>query len=509
MAAPAVLRHRPRPGQVRGVRRVAASHGGTLGNWSPYRVSPHQEPLDRETMQTRSEDIVANDGHATSVRDTIIINAIGTGLTPQSAIDHEALGITEDQARGIEKAQERAFRLWQREAHVGRAMHFQDCQQLSVGCVVTFGEYAWVGRMLDEATRLRKGRRFSFALQDIHPIRLKTPTDRALDPQVRDGILLDEDGEAQGYWFTNSDSMGALTEYQFVPARQGHRQLVFHACRHREPEQVRGIPLLAPVIKLFRDKYDFLDYEIIAQIITASFPIAIESENPKDHGVPQGTGGAGAGTDKRWYQGVNPGQILYPNPGERVNAIQSNRPGNNFDSFFKLILKTLGAVAGIPYNQILKDFSDTNYSSARAALLEAWRVYQDYRAWLVRQFCQPVREHVLEEAWLRGMWSIPEGAPGFYQHMDLYTACRWTPPPRGYVDPYKEIQSQVRGLESGLYTWSDLLAEQGMDWEEAFQQQAREHRLRESLDLPLPGAGDSHETDPLAMMPDPPAIPGT
>lgn len=500
---PAPVRRHPAAARARSVRRIAASRGGTLSNWNTWRVGQQQEVLDRETMQTRSEDIIANDGHAASTRDTIVVNTIGVGLSPQSIIDNEALGISEADARAIEKAQERAFKLWMREAHVGRRMHFQDCQQLTIGGAVTFGEFLWIGRMLDESTRLAKGRQFSFALQDVHPVRLKTPPERSMDEQVRDGVLLDEDGEPMGYYVANVNQSGGLEDYQFVPARQGHRQLVFHSFRYREPEQARGIPLLAPVLKLFRDKYDFLDYEVIAQIITSSFPIAIETTLPNDPGGAYAAISRTEGGQKRWFQTVHPGQVLYPNPGEKVNPVTSNRPGNNFDSFFKLILKTLGAVAGIPYNQILKDFSDTNYSSARAALLEAWRVYQDYRAWLVRHFCQPVREHVLEEAWLRGMWRAPKGAPGFYAALDLYTACRWTPPPRGYVDPYKEILSNVKGLESGLYTYGDLLAEQGLDWEEHFTQQARERRRREELELPLTGEVDS-SPDPVAALPDVP-----
>lgn len=502
MIAPAAFRHRPRPNQVRSVRRVAASHGGTLGNWNPYRVSQAQEPLDREKMQLRSEDIIANDGHASAIRETIVTNAVGTGLTPQSALDHEALGIAEADARAIEKAQERAFRMWMREAHAGRTMHFADCQQLTIGNIVTFGDSLWLGRMFDEPTRIRKGRLFSFALQDLHPIRMKTPPDRTLDLAVRDGISLDEDGEALGYFFANTDTLGQMTEYQYIPARQGHRQIVFHSFRVREPEQVRGVPLLAPVLKLFRDKYDFLDYEVVAQIITASFPIAIETENPKDYGA-----GANQPAEKRWFRQVNPGQVVYPNPGESVKPIKSDRPGNNFDSFFKLILRTISAVAGIPYNQVLKDFSDTNYSSARAALQEAWRVYQDYRAWLVRRFCQPVREHVLEEALLRGMWSLPKGAPDFYGAMDLYLNCRWTPPPRGYVDPYKEILAQLKGLEGGLFDYASLFAEQGEDWEEKFSQQQRERDDRKRRGLPVVGAVSTSQPDPLAIQPDAP-LPG-
>lgn len=492
-----------RASQVRSVRRVGAAHGGTLSNWNPSRVSQAQEPLDREQMQQRSEDIIANDGHAASIRDTFVTNGVGTGLTPQSKLDHEALGIAEADARAIEKAQERAFRLWMREAHIGRRMHFADCQQLTVGNTVTYGDSVWIGRMLKEEDRIRKGRKFSFALQDVHPIRMKTPPEFTLDLNVRDGIYLDEDGEPLGYFFGNTDCLGQLADYQYVQARQAHRQIVFHSFRVREPEQVRGIPLLAPVLKLFRDKYDFLDYEVVAQIITASFPIAIESENPKDYGA-----GNTQSAEKRWFRGVRPGQVMYTNPGERVNPIQSNRPGSNFDSFFKLILRTICAVSGLPYTQVLKDFSDTNYSSARAALQEAWKLYQDYRAWLVRQFCQPVREHVLEEAYLRGLWSLPKGAPDFYGAMDLYLNCRWTPPPRGYVDPYKEILAQLKALEGGLSDYDTIFGEQGEDYEERFAQQERETDERKRRGLPVVGADTITQPDPLAIQPDPPVPPG-
>ena len=445
-------------------------------------------------MYARSEDITANDGHAASTVDTIAVNTIGTGLTPQSGLDHKALNISEEDAREVERAQERAFREWSREAHAGRRMHFQDFQTLAIRSTVIFGEHLFLGRVLSEEKRLQKGRTFSFTLQDIHPLRLKTPPLLESDESIRDGVVMDEDGEPLGFWIANPESriFQGFEEFAYCAARRGHRQLVFHSYKYQEPEQVRGVPVLAPVLKLFRDKYDFLDYEVVAQILTASFPMAIEMagadlpENVYSQLMQQtGPDGSPIQTEKRWYQKLFPGQFLYLNPGERAHPLQSNRPGNNFDAFFKLILRTIGAVAGIPYEQIQKDFSQTNYSSARAALLEAWRVYQNYRLWLVRHFCQPVRAQVLEEAYLRGMWTPPKGAPDFYAAMDLWTACRWTPPPRGHVDPLKEVMANIRGIEAGLFTYADVLGEGGHDWDEHFAQQERERTARQKRGLPL------------------------
>ena len=470
-----------RANAVRPVRRVGASQGGTMTNWNPQRGNRVSERLDRERMQTRTEDVVANDGHAASIRTTLTTNVTGPGIRPQSALSAKKLNISAEQVLEIESAQEDAFKLWTSEAHVGGLLHFVDLQALAVSTLIPFGEFCYLCRLLDEPVRIRKGRNFSFCLQDIHPLRLKTPPMNLMDSNLRDGVLFDEDSEVAGYYIHTPAELSDPESYTYYKAKAGHRRLFFHCFRSVDPEQVRGVSILAPVIKLFRDKYDFLDYELIAQIVTASFPIAIERALP-----PEGFDDPMSKEwNPRWYQNVDAGQILYTNPGEKVNPISSDRPGNNFDPFFKTVIRTLAAAAGLPYHQVIKDFSETNYSSARAALLESWREFEVYRDWLVRQFLQPVRAMVLEEAYLRGYWQIPAGAPGFYEAMKLWTACSWTPPPRGHIDPDKEAKANERAIATGQKTYKEVLGEQGKDWREEFDQAAIEQKYRKDRGLPV------------------------
>ncbi|MBI9112260.1 phage portal protein [Maridesulfovibrio ferrireducens] len=470
-----------RANAIRPVRRVGASHGGTMANWNPQRAHRGSERLDRERMQTRTEDIVSNDGHAASIRSTLTTNVAGPGIRPQSSLAAKKLNLTADQILEIESAQEEAFELWTSEAHIGGLLHFADIQALSVSTLIPFGEFCYLCRFLDEPARTRKQRNFSFTLQDIHPLRLKTPPNELMSPYLRDGINFDEDGEVDGYYIHTPAEINDPESYTYYKAKAGHRRRFFHCFRSVDPEQVRGVSILAPVIKLFRDKYDFLDYELIAQIVTASFPIAIERAIP-----PEGFDDPmSKDWDPRWYQNVDAGQILYTNPGETVNPISSDRPGNNFDPFFKTVIRTLAAAAGLPYHQVIKDFSETNYSSARAALLESWREFEVYRGWLVRHFLQPIRIMVLEEAYLRGYWKIPAGAPGFYEAMRLWTACRWTPPPRGHIDPDKEAKANERAIATGQKTYKEVLGEQGKDWREEFEQEAVEQNYRKKLNLPV------------------------
>lgn len=55
----------------------------------------------------------------------------------------------------------------------------------------------------------------------------------------------------------------------------------------------------------------------------------------------------------------------------------------------------------------MKDFSKTNYSSARAALIEAWRFFNGRRSWIINYWAKPVFELWLEESVNRGLIEAP------------------------------------------------------------------------------------------------------
>lgn len=482
--AAAVRPHRSRP-----VRRVASGHAGTMAGWHPVRIGSQQASMDRQTLVDRAEDLAANDGHAASLIDTKTLNISGWGLAPQSRLRASDLDLPQDEVRKIRRDQERAFRLWCREAHAAGQLHFFDMQGLAIRDALRSGEFLFLSRMLDDP-----GRRFAFALQDVDPSRLCSPFARLDDPNLRDGIEIDPGTGAPLRYHIKNPSVGAyeIEDWQTVEARRGHRRIVFHGYRYSRSEQWRGEPALASVVKLFKDKYDFLDYEVVAQILTSSLPMAIKTALGG-----MGLGGEGEESPQRVYhQRINPAQILYLNEGEEAQMLQSNRPGNNFESFFRLILRTIGAAAGVPYEQLLKDFSQTNYSSARAALLEFWRVCTEYRNWFLRHFCDPIWTYVQEEALLRGYWSIPGGDINrFYADMDLWTAVWWAPPPRGYVDPLKEVEAAERSVAMGFLSHSDVIGEQGRDAEEVFDQIAEDRRALAERGIVITSAGSASKKD--------------
>jgi len=482
---------------VRRVRTTSGRYAKTVRTWRPVRASHEDSLAERELTMRRAEDLVANDAHAASVVDTMALNVSGgCGLLPQSQIKHKVLGLDPEQAKEIQAQLEWAYHLWCAEAHVRGIAPFGALQYLAVRSMLGKGEYLYLVRQIRQP-----GRTFSTCLLDVHPARLCTPSDRKHDESLLDGVEQGPNGEALAHWIANPDRnewlAGHMASSRFtrVPTHRGHRPQVLHGFDYKDEETSRGRSILGPAAKLFRHMDDSLSYELIAQIVTASTPFFIATQNPADAqaGIGRSTEvGQDGAVEVVRHQNVRPGQFLYGNTGERPYPLESNRPGNNFDAFAYLILRVMAASTGMPYEILAKDFSKTNYSSARAALLEAWRVFSRWRFWLEWNLCQRVWRLVQEEAFLLGLWTIPKGAPDIYLNGGLHPAwfsARWIGPKRGYVDPVKEIQANVVALNAGLTTYADLIAEQGQDWEETWEQRAleeevkREHGLAFSTDV--------------------------
>ena len=169
-------------------------------------------------------------------------------------------------------------------------------------------------------------------------------------------------------------------------------------------------------------------------------------------------------------------------PGDKVAPFTPSRPNAAYGTFVENILRHIGTGLNLPFELLMKDFSKTNYSSARAALMEAWRFFMGRRQWLATYWARPVYELWLEEAINKDLIE----APGFYGNKALWTRCKWIGPGRGWIDPVKEAQASKIRMEIGLSTLEDECAIQGLDWEEVLEQRAREQTKMQELGLPLP-----------------------
>jgi lambda family phage portal protein len=166
-------------------------------------------------------------------------------------------------------------------------------------------------------------------------------------------------------------------------------------------------------------------------------------------------------------------------PGEKLSPFVPARPSSAYSAFVEAIERQIGTGSNLPHELVLKNFANSNYSSARAAMLEAWRFFRGRREWIGTYWHSACFELWLEE-------KINDGtieAPGFYENRYAYTRCRWIGPPRGWVDPVKEAESVGIRLNNNVSTLEDECSEQGSDWEEVIAQRVVELRAMKQSGL--------------------------
>jgi len=117
-----------------------------------------------------------------------------------------------------------------------------------------------------------------------------------------------------------------------------------------------------------------------------------------------------------WQVTLKSGAVIPLYPGDKLNPFTPARPNPNQGGFVENCVRHLSLGTNLPYELVYKDFSKTDYSSARAALLEAWRTFTTRRAWIAAAWAQPWYELWLEE----DINAVNTEAPDFYAQLGLH-----------------------------------------------------------------------------------------
>lgn len=458
-----------------------------LAGWHPFLGSADADLLpERPEIVARIRDLVRNNGWASGAVRRELDSVIGSGLRLSCKPDWRALGLSADWAAEWADLVEGQWRLWADDP----ACWCDATRHSTMGGLfgLAYRHYAVDGDALAVLQWRPHGGLYATTVRVIDPDRLSNPHDGMDTETLRAGVELDDWGAATAYhirrrhpgdWSTTSRD--GFTWERFPRETPWGRPVVVHHFDKERDEQSRGIGRLTPVLERLKmlDKYDKV--ELQAAVLNAVLAAFIES--PFDHELLSDVLDDGKLTGyqdmRRAFhevRGLTLGGVRIPAlfPGERIGFHTAARPNQAFAAFESAALRNIAAGIGISYEQLSADWSKTNYSSARAALLETWKTLIGRRKAFAVGFCQPVFGAWLEEAIDRGTAPLPAAAPDFNAARAAYTRCDWIGPPRGWVDPVKERQGALLGIAGGLSTLQDEAAEQGKDYQDILAQLARE-----------------------------------
>lgn len=443
---------------------------------------------------------------------------VGASLQVQANPDYELLGLTREQGRALARQFELNFRDWaydprclsDSEGHYdfGGLMHmaFRNMTASDAECagIIHF----------DEARRRQYNGRWATHLQIIDPQRIETPPERADDRNVWDGRKLDRYGRMVGFYMRDYHDntladYGATFTYYPRETPTGRPQ-AFHFFEKARAGQHRGLTTLVTVLKhsSMLDRFD--DAQLAAAVKEAMFAMYVASNADAAAVADQLNPAPGEDQTPRekFYDRtkIKFGQqrLAVLPPQDEIKFAEGNRSNADPSKFVNQFLRKFAVALNIPFELLAGNYSEANYSSIRAALIDAWRSVEADRGLFFRHVPALVYQVICEEAIARGRVELPAGAPPFAEYRAAYTRCTFTGPPMGWVDPFREAQAMKIMTDNLFVSHQDIIGSLGGDIDEVFGAHGRALELARENGFELPmgtnvqqqgNAGSAHPED--------------
>lgn len=467
--------------------------------------------FDKDTIDDRARDVTLNDGYAAGVVAIHKDNIVGNQFRLNSQPDADVLGVDDD--AWLQEFQLQVEARFNNTADSTR--HWLDASGMNdftslirqaIGMFLVHGEVLAVAEWIDNSKRP-----YATAIQMISPKRLSNPYNLADDEHFQNGVERDVYGRALAYHIREVhpfDFRQPEKNYRWkrVEAETAWgRQQVIHIIEQLLPDQTRGISEMVSVLKQMRMTRRFQDVELQQAVLQATYAASIESDLPPqliaeimgaNPNAPSfGEAAKSMLSSILHHRATNNLQldgaripVLHPNT--KLNLQQLGQPSGVGSSYEQSLLRHVAAGLGVSYEQFSRDYTQTNYSSARASMNETFKFMQSRKKMVADRFATAIYRLWLEEQINLGNIPLPKGKGKMwiYKNPEIFDAlakCSWIGAARGQIDEMKETQASILKVKFGLATMEMEAAKYGLDWREVLKQRKREQDFVKELGIEL------------------------
>ena len=155
---------------------------------------------------------------------------------------------------------------------------------------------------------------------------------------------------------------------------------------------------------------------------------------------------------------AEPGVLDVAPEGYKLETLQWDHPAGNFPPFVNQVSRRMASGFGVSFHGLTGNLEKVNFSSIRSGTLEERDNWTEHQQTFIEDFCE-----LVYQGWLE-MWLLRPGNPYTPMDYDRLDASKWIPRTWAWVDPKKDVEAAILGLEAGLITYEDVLAERGKDF---------------------------------------------
>ena len=448
---------KPRPAAVPVVRAKydSAERGDDYRHWAnadAFAADAALSPSVRRTLRNRARYERANNSYLAGISATLANDLIGTG--PRLQLDS---GDAE-----ADRMVERLFFDW------GWSVDLPAKLRTMREALVTDGE---AFALMITNPRLAG---VTLDMRLVEAEMVATPTElmsQTITPEgnVVDGVEFDQIGNVVAYqvlsYHPGANFRVNTLDFQRVPAAQ-----MVHWFQASRPGQHRGVPQVAPALKLFGQLRRYTEAVIAAAETAADLAAFIHSNSPAAE-VDEVDAFAALEIQKRTLTTLPEGWD--------ISQLKAEQPTTQYPAFVRAILGEIARCLQLPYNVAALDSSSYNYASGRMDHQVHAMNQRVERDQLERTMLDRVLAAWVNEASLAGI--LPEGMPPFSEWN-----WGWVWDGKDHVDPGKEANAAETRLRTLTTTLASEYARQGKRWDVELRQIAAERDLMRELDLQMP-----------------------
>jgi lambda family phage portal protein len=496
--APAALRREQFPAAIHKRMYASARQTRLTSDWySPNNSADSELVASLQKLRARSRSLVRDSSYAKRAKVIVVNNIVGPGIYMEPQVKNQRGTLIDDVNDEIEAAWDE----WSRAetCHTGGRLNFCDLERQAMGQIFEAGEI-----LIRKHPTSFGDSVIPFALELIEPERLGDEYSQpiaGLAGTLRMGIERDSYGRPIGFWLREQHP-GELRLTHENPDRlfRVAADQIFHLFPIDRWPQTRGEPWLHAAARKLNDMDGYSEAEIVAARGAASYMGFVESPEGGETDM-----GETPGTDE--FE-LEPGAVRHLAGGEKFNMVSPNRPNPNMDPFMRLMLREVAAGAMVSYESLSRDYSQSNYSSSRLALLDDRDVWRVMQSWFIKAFREPLHRAWLQQAVLSGaLPSIP--VEQYVGNRRKFEAVAFKPRGWSWVDPTKEVDAYIAAVRAGFMTVGQVIALTGggVDLEDVWSDRAAE--LEDAKDKKLVFTTDPGVLDDKGTLTEPPQPDGT
>ena len=352
------------------------------------------------TLRKRARDLYTGGGLARSGPQTLTTSVVGWGILPKPKIDGAYLGMTDEAIAEAEQAILREFKLWAENTmcDAERQQNFYGLQQLAFLSMLMSGDvFALFGMKENKRTP------YQTTIRLLEADRVSTPDttesqsiETTSGGRIIDGVEIDREGAVIRYHVAsrspiaeNDNSELTWTAIEAFGKDTGYPNIL-HIMTYERPEQRRGVPFVSAEIEMLKQFARYMNSELAANVVSAMLTAFITSEEDDGKfGMEDAVNEEDKVTDDELQLELAPGAVYNLPPGKKIEAINPLRSNSQFEAFVNTCIMMIASSMGIPKEVLVKKY-ESNYTAARAALLDFWRTVRVYRTRFNSGFNQPI-----------------------------------------------------------------------------------------------------------------------